>query len=79
MVYIGLFRLDVVEGEESVAVADAASPPLALPLRHQDGVARAERQVAGLGALVSVQSHALWCGDKETHRSVMFEEGVSFF
>lgn len=65
-IYISLFGLDVVEGEGSVAVADAALPPLPFFLRYQDGVIRAERQVTWFWALIGVQRHIHWCRNKHT-------------
>lgn len=62
--YAWLPGLDVVGGEDPSVVADAPSPPLTLPLRHQDGVAHAERQVPRLWALVSVQGHKLCFGEE---------------
>lgn len=70
--YIGLFGLDVVEGEESVAVADAALPPLPFLLRHQDGVIRAERQVTRLGAFIGVQRHVNCCEDKHVLSTLFY-------
>lgn len=62
--YAGLPGLDVVGGEYPAVVADAPPPPLTLPLRHQDDVTHAERQVPHLRTLVRVQGHKLCLGQE---------------